>query len=441
MNICIIGTGFVGVVSASVYASFGNTVIGLDIDPQKIEKLKHGQVPFFEPGLSDLLLEQQKSGNLHFTTDYSLAVSQAEVVFVAVGTPSTSTGEADLKYVFATADSIAPFLQENAIVVIKSTVPPGTLTQYAERVKTKTQAQFFMASVPEFLREGSAVADTLHPDRVLIGTTEPEVAEKLTLLHQPLQTQIIHTSPESAQMAKYSANAYLATRITFINQIADLCEKNGADIEEVIQAIGQDKRIGSQYWYPGLGYGGSCFPKDVKELAAYANSIGETNNVLIKINEVNEQRIEKILNQYEQKIGGWLNKKVAVLGLSFKPETNDMREAPSIKIIPYLLSKGAQVLGFDPKAEWPVNGDISFFTATPPVTTVSPDSSFTQVNTINDAVRDVDVIMCVIEWPEITSFDFSQSKSAKTQWFVDTRNQFSPKEVTAWGYNYLGIGR
>ncbi len=441
MNICIIGTGFVGVVSAAVYASFGNKVVGLDIDPQKIEKLKHGEVPFYEPGLTELLLEQQKTGNLHFTTDYKTAISVAEIIFVAVGTPSAADGQADLKYVFATADSIAPYLQENAIVVIKSTVPPGTLPEYAKRVSLKTTTHFSMASVPEFLKEGTAVDDTLHPDRVLIGSTEPEVIEKLKTLHAPLKTEVLVMAPESAQMAKYAANSYLATRITFINQIADLCEKNGADIQEVIQAIGFDKRIGPQYWYPGLGYGGSCFPKDVKELAAYSKSVGESNNLLIKINELNEERIEKLLSQYEKDVDGWKGKKVAVLGLSFKPNTNDMREAPSIKLIPELLSRGATILGFDPKAEWPANGDISFYTATPPTSIPAAKASFSQVKSIEEAVADADVIFVLIEWKEITSFDFSKTKANKSQWFIDTRNQFTPENIQSIGFTYIGVGR
>lgn len=443
MNICIIGTGFVGVVTATIYASFGHQVTGLDIDPKKIESLKNGVVPFFEPGLSELLVEQQKTGHLQFTTSYETAISQAEIVVIAVGTPSTADGQADLKYVFMSADSMATYLQPNTIIVIKSTVPPGTLDQFADRLKTKTSTAFSMASMPEFLREGTAVEDTLHPDRILIGATEPEVFAKLTTLNAPFKAEIIQLAPASAQMAKYTANAYLATRITFINQIADLCEQNGADIEEVIKAIGFDRRIGQHYWYPGLGYGGSCFPKDVKELAAYAKSIGETDNLLVTINQLNEARIPKLLSKYEQIMGeSWAGKKVAVLGLSFKPETNDLREAPSLKLIPYLLSQGAQITGYDPKAEWPANNDISFFTATPPATQPAAGASFTQKSSVTETVTDADVIFVLIEWPEIIGFDYATVKSAtKKQWFIDTRNQFEQAQVKEWGFAYLGVGR
>ncbi|MBI5151238.1 MAG: nucleotide sugar dehydrogenase [Candidatus Pacebacteria bacterium] len=262
MVITVIGTGFVGVVSSAVFASFGNTVYGLDVIEEKIEKLKKAQIPFYEPGLEELVKTGVEKGDLHFTTSYQEAISQADVIMIAVGTPSASDGQADLKYVFAAAESLAPYLKDGAIVAIKSTVPPGTNAKVAERIKAKTQVRFSMASLPEFLKEGSAVQDTLHPDRIIVGATETKVIETLSELHKPLQAEIVVMKPESAQMCKYSANAYLATRITFINQIANLCEVNGANILEVIEGIGFDKRIGKHYWYPGFGYGGSCFEGD-----------------------------------------------------------------------------------------------------------------------------------------------------------------------------------
>ncbi|MFZ1721211.1 MAG: nucleotide sugar dehydrogenase, partial [Microgenomates group bacterium] len=237
MNITIIGTGFVGVVSAAVYASFGNSVIGLDVDENKIESLRHSKVPFFEPDLEDLLTHQQTEGNLHFTTDYKEAISDADVVIIAVGTPSDKDGNANLSYVYASVESAAEFLKPGAILVVKSTVPPGTLNAVREKALEHTSAKFSLASLPEFLREGSAVHDTLHPDRVVIGAESEEAFERLEKLHQPLDAPVIKMSPESAQMTKYAANAYLATRITFINQIADLCETNGADVNEVISGI------------------------------------------------------------------------------------------------------------------------------------------------------------------------------------------------------------
>jgi UDPglucose 6-dehydrogenase len=430
MNVCIIGTGFVGVVSSAVFASFGNTVIGLDIDQQKVEKLKQGIVPFYEPGLTELLLEQQKAGNLEFTTDYQHAISNSDVIMIAVGTPSAADGQADLKFVFAAAESLAPHLKEGAIVVIKSTVPPGTLKKLADRITPLTTVKFHTASLPEFLKEGSAVSDTLHPDRVVIGATELEVFDRLSELHKPLNAPIVRISPESAQMAKYAANSYLATRITFINQIADLCEKNGADIQQVIEAISYDKRIGGHYWYPGFGYGGSCFPKDVKELAAYSRAVGEDSNLLNKINDINEGRIEKLMNHFATQIDGWENKKVAVLGLAFKPNTDDMREAPSVKVIPYLTQRGATVVGFDPKAV-PV---VSFF--------IQPNDKVTYTEDILQAVTGADVIIALIEWPEIVQFDYTQVRAAdKRQWIIDARNQLDRSKIETAGFAYLSIGR
>ena len=432
MNLTVIGTGFVGVVSAAVYASFGHQVIGLDVDQRKIESLKQSVVPFFEPNLTELLSEQQKAGRLTFTTDYQQAIQDADIIIIAVGTPSAPDGQADLKYVFMSAESLAPHLKPDAIVVIKSTVPPGTLAKVGAVIDPIAQHSYHLASVPEFLREGSAVYDTLHPNRVVIGASNDQVFEKLELLHKPLQAPVVRVKPESAQMAKYAANAYLATRITFINQIADLCEKNGADVEDVIQAIGFDQRVGSHYWYPGLGYGGSCFPKDVKELAAYSRAVGESGNLFVKVDELNTARLDRLMTKFTAEVGGWQGKKVAFLGLSFKPNTDDMREAPSTKIIHLLTSAGAQVLGYDPMAK-PTTAQLNL---------PEDESAYSQVETISDACADADVIFTVVEWPQIVSFEFSRVRNqAKQQWFIDARNQFEPKLLTDAGYSYIGIGR
>lgn len=429
MNITIIGTGFVGVVSAAVYASLNNTVIGLDIDQRKIDSLKQGQVPFYEPDLEQLLVEQQTTGNLTFTTDYATAIKNADVIMIAVGTPSNEKGEADLRFVFAVAESIAPHLKENAIVVVKSTVPPGTLTQVESIINKNTHTKYHLASMPEFLREGKAVSDTLHPDRVVIGATDPFAFELLEKIHQPLTDNIVKVKPESAQMGKYAANAFLATRIAFINQVADLCERNGADIEEVIKVISPDKRIGSHYWYPGFGYGGSCFPKDVNELAAYSRSLNLESNFFNQLSRLNAERIPMLMDQYGQKIGGWAGKTVAVLGLSFKPQTNDMREAPSINVIEYLKHSDAQIHAYDPKAI----PDADYF--------IQPFEALSYHHSIEEAVAEVDVIVALIEWPEIINFDFTASRSDKTQWFIDARNQFNPHQLEAAGYTYMGVGR
>lgn len=433
MNVTVIGTGFVGVVSAAVFSSFGNRVTGLDIDAQKVQSLRQGKVPFYEPQLEDLLREQQANGNLSFTSEYSEAIPEADVVLIAVGTPSAPDGTADLKYVKLATEAAAPHLKEGAIVCVKSTVPPGSLDQLRPILESKAPHKVVLASLPEFLREGSAVQDTLHPDRVVIGCDDEAARQKLAELHAPFQASILFTSPESAQMGKYASNAYLATRITFINQVADLCELNGADVQEVIQIIGQDKRIGSHYWYPGLGYGGSCFPKDVRELAAYSRTVGLPNNLFNKINELNDDRIFEKLDRVAEHLGGWQGKTVAVLGLAFKPNTDDMREAPSTRVIPHLLSSGAQVTTFDPMA---TEAAKRWFTD-------SPQILFAE--TVDEALQGVDVVLALIEWPEITGFDFAGWKKAnaakKDLVFFDARNQFDLLALQGAGWKTLAIGR
>jgi len=427
MTITVIGTGFVGVVSASVFASFGHQVYGLDVDARKIESLSQGKVPFFEPHLEELAKAGLASGNLHFTTDYALSVPQSDVVIIAVGTPSAPDGTADLTYVLAAAKALAPHLRESSIVAIKSTVPPGTNKKVREVISEFTSVHFAMVSLPEFLREGSAVEDTLHADRVVIGATEPWAVDRLLDLHKPIEGERVIVAPESAQMAKYSANAYLALRITFINQIADLCEKTGANVQDVIRAIGPDKRIGSHYWYPGLGYGGSCFPKDVKELAAVSKKFGEQNSLLIQMDEINEQRIDRKLHDLSEKVGGFSGKRVAVLGLAFKPNTTDMRVAPSLRVIPYLLEKEADVRVFDPKAMdeakhfWP---------------TIYYGSS------IMDTVSQADVVILLTEWDEFQTISIEElAKTAKPQALLfDTRNVYSHEKIEKYGLVYLGIG-
>lgn len=418
MNIACIGTGFVGVVTAAVFAKLGNKVVGLDIDEKKVESLRQGIVPFFEPGLQELLIETQSTGHLTFTTDYETAIKDAEIVMIMVGTPSLADGQTDLKYVFAVAESLALWLKDGAIVIIKSTVPPGTNAKVREMITAKTKVNFEMASVPEFLKEGTAVEDTLHPDRVIIGSTGEQTIQKLTLLHEPLTKNIIVMSPASAQMTKYAANNYLATRITFINQIADLCQSSGADIQEVIKGIGADQRIGGHYWYPGLGYGGSCFPKDVKEIAAYAKAVGENESMFIAIDDLNEKRIPKLLKEYDKLVGGFSGKTVAVLGLSFKKNTNDTREAPANKVIPWLMEHGATVRTADPKVE----ADF-----------LDP----------YEALQGANVVMLLVEWDEYQSLDLSKISSLLTapKYFFDTRNQYDPKAVESAGLKYQGIGR
>lgn len=427
MNIAVIGTGFVGVVTSGVLAKFGNQVWGLDIDDKKVTQLNRGKAPFYEPGLEELLAEGLSQKRLAFTTDYETAIQDAEVIFIAVGTPSAKDGTADLSFVKAACTSMAPFLNDGAIVVIKSTVPPGTNSIVKQLIGGITTVNFFVASVPEFLKEGSAVNDTLMADRVVIGASEPRVVETLLTLHKPIGGKRIVISPESAQMAKYTANAYLAQRITFINQIANLCEKNGAQINEVIEAIGADRRIGSHYWYPGLGYGGSCFPKDVKELAAYARSVGEEDSLVVKIDQLNQRRIETKFKQFEAQVDGFNGKTIAVLGLSFKPRTNDMREAPSLYFVPKLEEARARLKLYDPEAMDEARK-------------IWPRLFFAQ--NIDEACQGAEVILLLIEWPELISLDLQHiaTIAAKECVFIDTRNQYAIDAVEAVGMKYIGIG-
>lgn len=429
MKLACIGTGFVGVVTSAVFAKLGNEVVGLDIDENKIESLRAGKVPFFEPGLQELLVETQKQGKLSFTSDYQEAIRDADVIFIMVGTPSAPDGNADLRYVLSAASSMAPHLKEGAVVVVKSTVPPGTNDKVREAISQRTNVSFDIASAPEFLKEGTAVEDTLHPDRVVIGSTNTKTIQVLSELHQPLTNNIIVMKPESAQMAKYAANVYLAMRITFANQMADLCETNGADVQEVIKGIGADKRIGDHYWYPGLGYGGSCFPKDVKEIASYAKSVGETDSIFIAVDDRNEKRIPRLMDKLGKEVGGFEGKKIAVLGLSFKPNTNDTRVAPCLSVIPYLLEHGATVNATDPKA----------------IEEIKPllPTKVNYFETANDAIKGTEILILLVEWDEYKSLDLQQISKLMSgdKFFYDTRNQYKKEAVESAGLRYKGIGR
>ncbi len=430
MTIGVVGVGFVGLVTAAVFSKFGNTVWAVNRDKQKSEELKKGKVPFFEPGLEELVKENVDAGRLKFTTEYSEAISQADVIMIAVGTPSAPDGTADLSAVFRAAKSLAPYIKTGAIIIVKSTVPPGTNDKVREIIETGTKKQFYTASVPEFLREGTAVEDTLHPDRILIGSNEPVVIKKLLELHRPLNGETVVMRPESAQLTKYSANAYLANRIVFINQISDLAEKTGADVQEIIRGMGLDRRIGLHYWWPGLQYGGSCFPKDVKELAAYARRVGEGDGLFEKIDQLNDGRILKLLTRFEKTVGGWNRKTVAVLGLSFKPNTDDMREAPSMKVIPLLTAAGAKVSVYDPQASdhaKKILGDsVAKYSVDP-----------------YEAAKDASALIILVEWDEFKSLDLARIKKnmAADAVFIDTRNLYDPRSIKEAGLKYVGIGR
>lgn len=433
MKIAVIGTGFVGVVTAAVYASFGHQVWGLDIDEQKIAKLKKNTVPFFEPNLEDLLRTTQKKQFLHFTSSYKEAIADSDCIVVAVGTPSRSDGSVNLDYLHTAITSLIKYIKTGVVIAIKSTVPPGTLRDLSKQIQKLTSTPFQLASLPEFLKEGSAVQDTLHPDRVVIGASSQASFELLAELHASLDAPIVRVSPESAQMAKYAANAYLATRITFINQVADLCVGSGANIDEVVSAMGYDQRIGHHYWYPGLGYGGSCFPKDVKELAHFASDMGKSDNLFAKISQLNEQRLENLFADYDQLVGGFKDKKVAVLGLAFKPQTDDLREAPSLKFIPKLIKLGAHVIAHDPVANQQAKQYFSLQIAA---------GKLEIKESVLEAAKNSDVIILLTEWPEFSSFDYTQVRRTHSkQWVIDTRNRLDATKLIKLGFIYRGVGK
>lgn len=430
MTIAVIGVGFVGLVTGAVFSNFGNTVWAINRDKEKSDALKKGKLPFFEPGLEELVLENVKAGRLHFTTRYDEAIPQADIVMIAVGTPSAVDGTADLTAVFDASTSLATYLKEEAIVIVKSTVPPGTNERVEKIIAKHTRKKFHVASVPEFLREGTAVEDTLHPDRILIGATEQSVIKRLLELHRPLAGEVVVMKPESSQLTKYAGNAYLATRIVFINQIADLAEKTGADVQEIIRGIGLDRRIGLHYWWPGLQYGGSCFPKDVKELAAYARRVGEGDGLFEKIDSLNELRLPKMLKKFETAVSGWEGKTVAVLGLSFKPNTDDIRESPALKIIPILAACGGTIKVYDPQATDSAKrilGESIDLYATDPY----------------QATTKSHVLLILVEWDEFKSLDLARIKKLMNPnpVFIDTRNLYNSERVREFGFKYIGIGR
>jgi UDPglucose 6-dehydrogenase len=426
MSICIVSV-LVGVVLAGVFASFRHTVYGLDIGAEKANLLSQGKVPFFEPNLEELVNYGLRQRHLHFTTQYDSAIPQSDIIMITVGTPALADGTADLTLVMAVAEAFAPYLKEKTVVAIKSTVPPGTNQKVRDVIANRTAVEFAVVSIPEFIREGSAVDDTVNGERVVFGAKEEWAVDRLLALYKPIGGERVVTSPESAQIAKYASSVYLALRITFINQIADLCEKTGASISEVLDIIGTDNRIGDQYWYPGLGYGGSRFPMEVKELIAISQNLIDKNNFLTAMDDYNESRIVKKMDEYEVLVDGFKGKMIAVLGLSYKPNTINMKMAPSLKVIPYLKDKKAVVKAYDPRANdeakkiWP---------------------GIFYGNTIEETVHEAEVILLLVEWNEFTNMDLNMiaDRSHKGAWIIDTRNMLNQKKVESYGFKYKGIG-
>ncbi len=431
MTIACIGHGYVGLVTATVMADLGNAVWVVGRTKEKIEKLKRGITPFYEPGLSELVGRNLRAGRLHFTLDYQEAVSKADVVIICVGTPAKLTGEADLSSIFQAAESIGRALVGYKVIVTKSTVPPGTnrkVSDMIEKVKP-AGASFAIASVPEFLREGSAIDDTLHPDRVVIGTSSDRARSILLELHKPIDGKTVLCNVETAELIKYASNAMLSTKISFANAIAFLSEKVGADVEKVLEGVGLDKRIGRSFLYPGVGYGGSCFPKDVKALMALAKEHGYEFGLLKAVDEVNRQAqehfVDKIIRHFHGNLKG---KAIAILGLSFKPNTDDMRDAPSISIITQLIKHGAKITVYDPVAMPNAKALL------PPSVRYAKDAY--------QAVKNADAIAVVTEWNEFRQLDLLRlAKGAKGSVLFDGRNIYEPARVKELGLMYYGVGR
>jgi UDPglucose 6-dehydrogenase len=429
-NICVIGTGYVGLVNATGFSDLGNNVITVDLDEKKVKSLKAGHMPIYEPGLKDMVERNVKAGRLHFTTSYEEGLKDAEFVFICVGTPEGVDGEADLRYVRSAAETIAKMMTHPLIVINKSTVPVGTGDWVADIIR-KTQPSpidFSVVSCPEFLREGSAVMDFINPDRTVLGSLDRHAAEAVAQIYLPLRAPIVMTDLRTAEMIKYASNAFLATRISFINEISIICEKLGADVTEVAQGMGFDKRIGHHFLQAGVGYGGSCFPKDVSALAYMAQTHGMHPQLLHAVMEINDfQRKHVALKLHELLDGNLKGKTIGVLGLAFKENTDDIRESPSLAIIRHLLEQGAIVQGYDP---------------------VAMENAVAEIPAINlcgnpyETAEGVDALIIATPWNEFKQLDMERIKTAmKSPILLDGRNMYDPQKMIEMGFVYRGVGR
>jgi UDPglucose 6-dehydrogenase len=433
MRVAMIGSGYVGLVSGACFADFGHDVCCVDVDPAKIEALTQGRMPIYEPGLAELVATNVREGRLTFTTDLAAPVAAADAVFIAVGTPSRrGDGHADLSYVYQAARDIAAALSGYTVVVTKSTVPVGTGDE-VERIlrETRPEAEVDVASNPEFLREGAAIADFKRPDRIVIGAENPRAVEVMTALYRPLylnQAPILVTSRRTAELTKYAANAFLATKITFINEVADLCEQVGANVQDVARGIGLDNRIGGKFLHAGPGYGGSCFPKDTLALIKTAQDYAAPVRLVETVAAVNDQRKRAMGRKVIAACGGSVRgKRIAVLGLTFKPNTDDMRDAPSIAVIGALQDGGARVRAYDPEGM------------------KAAEQVLTQVEYARDAyacAQDADALVIVTEWDMFRALDLRRLKAAlKAPIVVDLRNIYRPDDMRQHGFQYSSIGR
>ncbi|PID52131.1 MAG: UDP-glucose 6-dehydrogenase [Candidatus Moraniibacteriota bacterium] len=438
MNIVMVGAGYVGLVTSACFAKFGHRVFCVDTDQNKINQLRDGIMPIYEPGLEELVVKNVQEGRLVFTTNLRACVPNGKAIFIAVGTPTSRRGDGftDLQYVYTAARNIAKYLNaENYTVVInKSTVPIGTARQVARRIKeVNKSANFDVVSNPEFLREGAAIKDFTHPDRVVIGVESEQAEMVLRDIYRPLSLQeapILCTDIESAEMIKYASNAFLAVKISFINEVANLCEQVEANVNDVARGIGMDNRIGSKFLHPGPGYGGSCFPKDTKAFSTTAREFGLHLRIVESAIEVNDTQKVRMIKKIRDAIGGSeFGKVIAVLGLAFKPETDDMRDAAALTILPVLLEKGARVRTHDPQA---MNEAKKFL----------PDSVVYCKNAY-DACVGADVVVILTEWNQYRALDLNKISECMNDnpVFIDLRNVYPPSQVRAFGFEYIGIGR
>lgn len=428
-RICVVGVGYVGLVTAACFADLGNQVVALDISEERIKGLKAGQMPIYEPGLEELVERNVKAGRIVFTTSYAEALEGTEFAFIAVGTPSGVDGEADLQYVAASAEAIAKNMSAPLVIINKSTVPVGTGDWVADIVQRHQPEAipFAVVSCPEFLREGSAISDFMNPHRTVLGSLDPEAAEKVAQLHLPLRAPIVITDLRTAEMIKYASNAFLATKISFINEIANICEALGADVKEVAVGMGYDKRIGPFFLEAGLGYGGSCFPKDVKALAYMAAEKGRHPQLLHAVMEINNDRRPMAVTRIEEVLGDLRDKQIGLLGLSFKPNTDDMRDAPSIDIATMAQHKGARVRGYDP-----VSMEIA--ASLMPGVEMCPDPYA--------LAEGCDALVISTDWNEFKNLDLERVRALmRLPVVVDGRNIYDPTMMKEMGFIYRGFGR
>lgn len=439
MNLCVVGTGYVGLVSGTCFAEMGNNVICVDVDSKKIENLKNGIIPIYEPRLEEMVLKNFKNNNLKFTTSIQEALEKSDICFIAVGTPMGDDGSADLKYVLEVASSIGLYMKHHMYIVDKSTVPVGTAQKVKEVVqnelnKKKSNLTFSVISNPEFLKEGNAVDDFMRPDRVVIGADNNEAFSVMHELYEPFvhkDHSYISMDIKSAEMTKYAANAMLATKISFINEMSNICEKVGADINEVRKGIGSDSRIGYSFIYPGCGYGGSCFPKDVQALIKTAKEFSYVPRILESVEEVNYDQKKVISNKIIKKYGKNLDgMKFCIWGLSFKPQTDDMREATSIVVINELTSRGAKIKAYDPKA---INEAKNFY--------LKDNHNIQYCESKYDALNSCDALILLTEWKEFRSPDFDEvAQRLKNKIIFDGRNQYDKEKLNKIGFEYHQIG-